>query len=274
MCAKKQLKKQRHMSKPTFYIVTPSFNQAHFIEETIIGVLKQKGNFALKYIVMDGKSKDNTIEILKKYEGKIKWVSEKDKGQADAINKGIKKLFKTSDDDDIFAYINSDDFYTEDAFKVVLDEFSKNKDKFWLVGDAVIVDEKGKEIQKLVRFYKRILRRWFSKNLLYVLNPIPQPSTFIKVSVLNKTGFFNEKLNYTMDYEYWLRLLQEYGNPVFTKKTLSSFRIHKTSKGGNQFINQFDEEINVAKYFTDNNALLFLHKLHNSLIVFIYKILK
>ena len=104
-------------------IITPSFNQGVFIKETIDSILSQ-GYAQLEYIVVDGGSTDNTVEILKSYGDKIKWVSEKDNGQADAINKGLKMATG-----DIVAFINSDDYYLPNALHAVNDFFSESKNR-------------------------------------------------------------------------------------------------------------------------------------------------
>lgn len=263
-----------------FLIVTPSFNQAQFIQQTIDSVLNQKSvNIDVAYVVMDGKSTDETVLILKKYDRELNWFSEKDKGQTDAINKGIKSLsskFQVSNSkykNIIFAYINSDDFYLPGAFQRVTRAFQDHPEKQWLVGDAIIVDEKNKEIQKPIQFYKQIMRLMPSWILL-ILNPYPQPSTFIHWNAVQEVGSFTETLKYTMDYEYWLRLRKKFGTPIFLNKPLSAFRIHGLSKGGSQFEKQFDEEFQVAKQFTSNQVMLFLHKLHNFMIKLVYRILK
>src|SRR5258708_18581652 len=142
---------------PSISIVTPSFNQGKFIRETIENVLSQN-NAHVIYWVIDGESKDNTVSILKSFGKRINWMSEKDKGQTNGINKGIKKTLSGLHDDDIVAYINSDDYYLPNAFSHVRDFFNAHPDADWLVGDALIVDEEGNEIQKPIRFYKRFLR--------------------------------------------------------------------------------------------------------------------
>ena len=116
-------------------IITPSYNQAQFIERTILSVLNQDYK-DIEYIIMDGGSTDGTVEILKKYSDHIIWKSEKDNGQSDAINKGLKMATG-----DIVAYLNSDDTYQPGAFKEVATFFEKNPDKKWVYGKCLIINE-------------------------------------------------------------------------------------------------------------------------------------
>src|SRR5579872_1323282 len=116
-------------------IITPSFNQSNFIEQTILSVLNQ--NYPnLEYFIIDGGSSDNTLNILKKYDKHIKWISEKDKGQANAINKGL-----TMATGEIITYLNSDDTYENKSLFIINDYFLAHKSCKWLCGTYKIVDE-------------------------------------------------------------------------------------------------------------------------------------
>lgn len=257
-----------------FRIVTPSYNQAQFIRQTIDSVLAQK-KVTVEYWVIDGKSTDKTAKVLRSYGKKIKWVSEKDRGQTDAINKGIKKFSApASDTNYIFAYINSDDYYLPGALAKVARAFQTHPEKAWLVGDCQIINEKGIMIQNPVRWYKKLLRYVLSQPVLLIGNPIPQPAVFIRWEAVQKVGLFNTKLRYVMDYEYWLRLFAKWGAPLVLDESLAAFRIHGLSKGGSQFVSQFDEEYSVAQKFTQNQAWLLLHSVHNEMIKFVYRLIK
>jgi glycosyltransferase involved in cell wall biosynthesis len=252
---------------PYFSIIIPSFNQGHFISETINSILNQSFK-NIEVLVIDGGSTDQTIEILKKYGDRIKWISEKDRGQTHAINKGIERVRG-----EIVAYLNSDDYYLVNTLETVAGIFYNRKDVQWVTGDYLIVDEHGKEIHSMVSKYKAVFRKRLSFNSLSVMNTVIQPSTFLRRSFVKELGLFNEELRYTMDYEYWLRAIQR-SKPVVIKEKLSVFRIHGMSKGGSQYKKQFDEEMLVAKRFQRNPFLLLLHGLHNSLIKFIYHFIK
>jgi glycosyltransferase involved in cell wall biosynthesis len=258
------------LSNYTFLIVTPSYNQGAFIEQTITSVLEQKTQNSpqIEYLVQDGGSNDNTLEILKKYDQDIEWRSEPDEGQTDAINTGIDYFSQQQWDPEttIFAYINSDDYYLPGAFQTVATAFATHPQKDWVVGEYQIEADKHQSFhQVLVRGWKKVLKWLYSPALLLVANPIAQPATFIRWRALQQVGQFNQRLDYVMDYEYWLRLQAAVGNPVFVSQILASFRIHDVSKGGADFEKQFAEQLSVARQHTSNPLLLGLHQLHNKL---------
>lgn len=249
-------------------IITPSFNQGKFIEQTIQSVLSQ--NYPnLEYIVMDGGSTDETISILKKYEGKLKWFSKIDKGQSDAINKGLKMATG-----DIIAWINSDDYYLPGTFQKIAEIFEKDKCVKWITGDYKIIDEGGKEIHSFVRGYKKLVSYISSFTALSFANYINQPSTFWRKTLMDKVGPVNESYRYCMDYDLWLRFMKE-SPPYIIHRPLSAFRIHAASKGGSEYRKQFDEEITVLKQDSHiAKTILILHALHNEIIKIIYNWLK
>lgn len=211
---------------PKVSIITPSFNQGKYLEDTILSVVTQSYP-NLEYIIVDGGSKDNSLEIIKKYTEKykfIKWVSESDAGQSNAINKG----FKLSTGD-IVAWLNSDDTYCSDSIANAVDFFYSNSDLDLMYGNANIIDEKGifKEKFSLVENYN--LERLKNINIF-----IMQPTTFWKREVFDKVGFLDESLYYTMDWDFWIRIGNcckvGYNNKVIanTREYLST----KTFDGG------------------------------------------
>jgi len=247
-------------------VITPSYNQGHFIKETIDSVLDQEIP-ELEFIVMDGGSNDDTIQVLESYGNKITWKSEKDRGQTHAINKGLELATG-----DIICYLNSDDYFLPDTLIKVIKAFEEPGVK-WVSGDYVIVDENGKEIQSFVASYKRLLKLFPQKFMLGIANYIVQPATFWRKEIVDEFGPFDEDLHLTMDYDYWMRIISKYPLKII-KEPLCAFRIHGDSKGGTIFEKQFNEEYETAKKHGVGAFSLFIHKLHNWFIVKSYKILK
>ncbi|NTW65987.1 MAG: glycosyltransferase [Nitrospirae bacterium] len=233
-------------------IITPSFNQAPFIERTIRSVLDQ--NYpSLEYIVMDGGSQDGTIDILKKYEDRLKWVSQKDEGQADAINKGLRMATG-----DIVAYLNSDDTYEQGALARVASYFLAQPEAQWVTGRCRIIDESDQEVRRLITAYKDFLLRRFSYSLLLVTNPISQPATFLRRQVIDELGVFDKNEHFVMDYDYWLRIGKRYPLVVLDD-CLASFRVYTTSKTSSSYLRSFREELEVAKRHSGSSMLNALH---------------
>lgn len=252
---------------PKISIITPSFNQGEFLGETIQSVLSQ--NYPnLEYWVIDGGSSDNTIEVLKSFGNKIRWISEDDNGQTEAINKGMKRVTG-----EIVGYLNSDDLLTPRALSIVASYFQLHPETTWLTGEYTIIDKNGQKIQSFIRSYKAFFRTLQIPWLLSILNYINQPSTFWKRSVFKQVGWFDESLQYCMDYDFWHRLMK-LSPPALSNQTLSAFRVHSSSKGGSQYINQFTEEHDVLKRYTHNSLLILLHKIHSAATVQSYKLIK
>jgi glycosyltransferase involved in cell wall biosynthesis len=236
-----------------FSIITPSFNQADFLEQTIRSVVSQKVD--LEYFIQDGGSTDGSVDIIKNYSEKypfIVWQSKKDKGQTDALNQGLKKCTG-----DIVAYLNSDDYYLPDTLEKVEKYFISHPNKSWLVGDCQVSDPKLSWTFSLKHLWPIDICPWF----LEVFNTINQPSVFLRRNLVDKIGELDEKLNFAFDYDYWLRCLSVAGTPGRLKETLSVFRIQPNSKGNTGYKKQFSEDFQVIKKYTHNPITLFLHKL-------------
>lgn len=226
------------MSNPNFpkiSIITPSFNQGQYIEETILSVIEQ--NYPnLEYIIIDGGSTDNTVDIIKKYEKHIDfWVSEKDKGQSDAINKGIRKITG-----DVVNWLNSDDYYMPGALHHVANVFS-DKSVTAYCGKSRIFSDTSEKISQGTDVYANNL----AKTIGWAR--IDQPETFFKKEVWDKIGELNESFHYVMDKEWWMRYLFQYGLSGIVKddKVLVNFRIHNDSKTGSQLEKFKEETINL-----------------------------
>jgi glycosyltransferase involved in cell wall biosynthesis len=251
-------------SLPWITVITPSYNQANTIGLTIESVLGQ--NYPnLEYMIIDGGSTDGTIEILKHYDGRFRWISEKDDGQSNAINKGL-RISKG----DILTFLNSDDIYEPEALLKVGLFFSRHPEAKWVTGRCHIIDREGRKISSLLTLYKNI---WFNLQLsriLFVLNFISQPATFWHKEVTNQIGYFNESLKYALDYEYWLRILQ-ITDLFFINSYLASFRYYPNSKSGSATVARFNEQFQVAQKNTSSSAVLRLHRLHNLITIFFYQ---
>jgi glycosyltransferase involved in cell wall biosynthesis len=248
-------------------IITPSYNQAPFIERTIRSVLDQ-GYANLEYIVMDGGSTDGTIDILKRYGGQLTWISEQDKGQADAINKGI-----TRSTGDIIAYLNSDDTYEPDALIKVASHFSRNPKTMWLTGRCRIIDEQDREIRRLVTAYKNFLLRHYSYSLLLATNPVSQPATFWRRSVISEFGLFDETEHLVMDYDYWLRIGKTYP-PAVLDGYLAAFRVYAATKTSSSFLTTFEREMVLARKHSTSAVLNGLHRINYISIAAVYLALR
>lgn len=174
-------------------VVTPSYNQGQYIKRTIESVLSQDVE-DLEYIVMDGGSTDETVDILKSYGDRIIWISEKDKGQTDAVNKGIRAA-----SGEIIGWLNSDDIYYPGAINKVLEVFEKNPDVNVVYGNAYHIKEDDSFIEE---YYTEDFDYERLKDICFIC----QPSLFFRKSVVDKYGYLDDKLQYCMDYDYWLRL--------------------------------------------------------------------
>ena len=256
-----------------FSIITPSFNQGQFIEETIKSVQNQTyKNF--EHIVIDGGSTDNTLKILKKYTGKIKWISEKDKGQPDAVNKGI-RLSKG----DYILILNSDDILLKDSLfnvnRIITSGINRNEKPLLIIGDYRLINEKSKKIISFIPYFKKIF--WYLPPSLAVkiTNFIAQPSVFISKYLIKKFGYFKTNLKYSFEYEYWLRLLINGTRPYYLNKVISLFRINPNSLGGSNYekLLEYTYDKIVAKCVKEKFFLL-LNKTLTKLIIFIYKFSK
>ena len=207
---------------PKITIVTPSYNQGKYIEQTICSVLDQKYK-NIEYIIIDGGSTDNTISVIKKYEKYLAyWVSESDYGQAHAINKG---LFQATGG--IFNWLNSDDYYEKDALGVIVDIFLDNPKINVLCGYTHCFYDKS---LKTSHTYRTAVKKNATDTLLNLI--MGQPGTFYKMNIVRELGYLNESLRYVFDNELWMKYLCRYGqkNIKRTKKLIAHFRLHNSSK--------------------------------------------
>ena len=196
-------------------IITPSHNQGEFIEQTILSVANQPG-VEKQHIITDGGSTDNTIEVLKKYPHLI-WISEKDKGQADALRKGLNLATG-----DIVGWINSDDYYEEGIFESVAKHFEDPK-TMWVIGNLAYVFDITKDVvadSSPEVTYQKLLS-----------NPdiVRQQPTFFRREFLLRVGGWNPDYYMVMDYDLWVRLAKE-STPKMVNETFAYFRFHALQK--------------------------------------------
>lgn len=203
---------------PVITIITPSLNQGGFIKNTIDSVLTQDYP-ALDYQVRDGVSTDQTLQVLCSYGDRLRWFSEPDKGQANAINKGWQES-----QGEILAWLNSDDCLHPGALRKVGFFFRDNPDIDVLYGDCDLIDQSGNVLQ----LYPT--QPFDFKNLVLLsVNYIPQPATFFRKRVLEHIGYLDESFNYVMDFDYWLRAGKAH-RFVYIRERLASLRIHSQAK--------------------------------------------
>lgn len=249
----------------------PCFNTVDYIERSIRSVVEQDYK-NIELFIKDGGSNDGTLDIIKfyakKYPDIIKWVSRKDKGQADAINFGMNKV-----QGDILTYLNADDVYKKGVFKEVAKYFTENPGVMWAYGKADIIDMDDKKIRGWVTAYKNFWLKNYSYTTLLILNYISQMACFWRKESTNQIGEFDIKQHYVMDYDYWLRLGEKFKAGVINKY-LASFRITPENKSTLGFVKQFKDEFDVAKRYTNNSIIIFLHNLHYIFIIVAYLILK
>jgi len=203
---------------PKITIITPSFNQAKFLEKTILSVLNQ--NYQnLEYIIVDGGSTDGSVEIIKKYEDKLKWwVSEKDDGQVAAINKGLRSATGTW-----VGWQNSDDIYLKNTLNDLSLEIKKNHDIGLIVADMLLIDDQDLPIRD-VRYVKPTYKSFLVEGMV-----LCNQSAFWLRDIHNKIGFLDEQYEYSFDYEWFLRLLK-HTKAKHVNKIWGCFRQHQDSK--------------------------------------------
>ncbi len=205
------------MDTPLISIVTPSYNQAAFVEQTLRSVLEQDYP-AIEYLVVDGASGDGSVEIIQRYADRLAWwVSEKDRGQADAINKGFSRA-----QGEIVAWLNSDDLYLPGALRAVAEVFAANPQVGLVYGDVQSVDGAGQPFN-VMTFAP------YTLDDLMRFRIISQPGVFLRRAVLAKTGLLDTSYHYLLDHHLWLRVAQVSGMH-YLRQQVAAARFHPQAK--------------------------------------------
>jgi glycosyltransferase involved in cell wall biosynthesis len=206
---------------PLVSIVTPSFNKGPYIEETLLSIRNQTYK-NIEHIVIDGGSTDETLSILKKYSPVLVWVSEPDKGQSDAINKGW-RIAKG----DIIAYLNADDTYLPNAVEIAVNFFLKHPETAMIYGDGIFSDEKGKFLMNFTAGEFKL------KNLVFCKDNILQPAVFLRKTVFETIGDVDADLHLAMDLDYWIRTGLRY-KVNYIPQQLATAKIYLDAKSSAQ----------------------------------------
>lgn len=250
--------------KPLVSIITPSYNQGEYLEETILSILNQTYN-NIEYILIDGGSSDNSIEIIKKYADKLAyWVSEKDNGQAHAINKGFAKATG-----DYICWVNSDDLLYSSFVSDRMKQFSEHKDVSMIYGDV----HQGWDINnKVVRKGKQ---QFWEEMITTGMVKVPQMSAIWKKEVYSSLGGLDVSLNVLLDWECFVRIAKNF-RILYITGVVAFFRQHKDSKSVSLNAKWADEMIRyyaknilsspdkngINKNYTRQNLYLFCSSVH------------
>ena len=233
---------------PKISIVTPSYNQAQYLERTILSVLNQ--NYPnLEYIIIDGGSTDGSVDIIKKYEKYLSyWVSEKDEGQSHAINKGFERATG-----DFVAWLNSDDTYPPDSLKNVSQHYLNHKICDVIIGSSNSIDKYDNILEVIYVFRYDIIDNIFIRSY-------PQPSTFWRRELLKRIGYLNTNYHLYLDYDIILRSALAGAKICVIDEILSNNRYYADIKSVKLIRTRKDERSEIRKRLTGFDDSTFFFK--------------
>lgn len=231
------------MGGPVITIITPSYNQGQFLEQTILSVLNQK--FAgLQYGVVDGASTDNSRVILERYRPYLDFVIvEPDHGQTQAINKGLRRARG-----DIVGWLCSDDLLAPGALDIVAQHFADHPHDTWLAGQCLTIDPFGRALHTLTPKPAESLDAALLRSRSRPFE-LPQPAVFWRRRLHDELGLLDESLHYCMDFEFWCRLLAAGHRPTLLARTLAMYRLHGQSKTCSQSLGFLREHLAVERSY-------------------------
>lgn len=235
------------MNKPLVSIITPSFNQAKWLESCIQSVLNQTYT-NIEYIIMDGGSTDGSADIIKRYESKLTyWQSEKDGGQAAAINAAFGKC-----KGQLIAYLNADDLLEPKAVEGIINAYEVNQDFSVYYGTCATIDEEGNVLKEAtgsqIKFAELVKGS--------MLPDIFQPACFFNRKFLNRSYFVDTSYQFAFDYDLIL-FLSKQATTIFLNRHIASYRVHSNSKSSMFKIEAYKEKLQIqARYSSKEQMML------------------
>jgi len=247
-------------------VVTPVFNGAKYIKETIDSVLAQVGDFELEYFIKDGGSTDNTLDILKEYGDKIKVVSLPDESTEEAIIHGFENC-----SGDILCWIGADDIYEPGIFQTVVNKFKSHPNNDWLYGRCSIINSEGQDIRKWITLYKNLIGFFYSRRLLLCENYINQPAVFFRRSLWDKVKDKFLDYHFASDYNLWVNF-SNFSKALPVHKYFSRFRRHKGTASNDNYTKQLEDSVEIAQKY-GNHFYASIYRFNKFKTVLVYRFL-